>query len=334
MGMREDMNVDPRKKIVKWALIAFAAVMGFSMLMGCFYVVPAGQVGVIQLNGGSYVDVQNAGTHAKYPFFEKVLLEDVRLHVVNYSANNKSDGSDDTTVMDNSGIIAEPALPVLDTKNVGYGIDLTVQFTPMSGDMKDILEKYGTNYFDKLLHPLIRATARDVGGQYAVESIADHRDEFETKLRITLEERTKGLPLTLNGVFLRNIDLPDTIKERIVQVQQAQQEKQKLDVMAQQALVNRQIKDTNAGADADVAKITAEGEANAILAKATAQAKAYQLMQQTLTPLLVENNRINAFKEKWDGSLPTTFYSMGGGGMGNLLFNLPAPQKEPSGGKQ
>lgn len=323
----------PSFPTVKVAIALSILAIFFFIGMGTYTVIPAGEIGVVQKAGGAYDPMPlSPGVHGKTPFYDSVLKEDVRMHVVNYSAANK-DANDSAASDIQDGIIAEPAIQVLDTKNVGYGIDLTVQFTPIASDMPTILAQYGENYFDKAIHPLIRAVARDVGGQYGVEDIAAQRGQFEAKLLAGLEERFKGLPFTLNGVQMRNIDLPDNIKERITQVQQAQQEKQKLDVQAQQAVVQRQIIDTQAGAAADKLKIEAQGEADAILAKATAQAKAYQLQQQTLTPLLVENNRINAFKEKWDGALPQ--YILGGGSAAGgimSLLNLPAAAAATKGG--
>lgn len=307
-------------KLIGFCVVGFFGVL---LLFGSFYVVPSGEVGVIKHIGVFEDTPASPGAHLKAPFADSVYKENVQMHVVNYSAANK-DVNDQEPSIEANGIISEPAISVLDAKNVGYEIDLTVQYTPFASKMPDILTNYGENYFDKALQPVIRAVARDVGGQYAVETIADNRQAFEAKVESGLEEKFKGLPFTFNGVQIRNIDLPDAVKERIIQVQQAQQDKQKLDVQAQQAVVNRTIIDTNAGAAADKLRLEAEGTAAQILAIGRAQAEANRLVSQSLTPLLVENNRIG----KWDGSLPQ--YLMGSSSGMGMLLSVPSLTKKPA----
>lgn len=319
------MNI---QKLIGYAIMGLFSVI---LLLSSFYVIPSGEIGVVK-HVGVYEDTPaQPGAHWKEPFADSIYKENVQMHVVNYAAANK-DVAEGAATTEEGGIISQPNITVLDAKNVGYGIDLTVQYTPIASKMPEILTNYGENYFDKALQPVIRAVARDVGGQYAVETIADHRQDFEAKVEQELEADFKGLPFVFNGVQIRNIDLPDAVKERIIQVQQAQQDKQKLDVQAQQAVVQRTIIDTNAGAAADKLKIEADGEAGAILAKARAQAEAYRLQNQTLTALLVENNRINVFKEKWDGTLPTTIIGNGAGQ--GLLLNIVPTAKDNGNGKQ
>ena len=72
----------------------------------------------------------------------------------------------------------------------------------------------------KLAGPIVRDVARDVGGKYSVETIADHRDEINTQIRARLAESFKELPFAFNDAALRKIDLPASIMEKIVAVQQ------------------------------------------------------------------------------------------------------------------
>ncbi|NBQ48888.1 MAG: hypothetical protein EBU33_10630, partial [Sphingobacteriia bacterium] len=55
-------------------------------------------------------------------------------------------------------------------------------------------------------------------------------------------------------------------------------------------------------AQAKIKIATAEGNAQALLANARAEAESNKLRQSTLTPMLLQQQWI----EKWDGTLPTT----------------------------
>jgi len=83
--------------------------------------------------------------------------------------------------------------------------------------------------------------------------------------------------------------LPDAIEQQMQQKMAAQQP-------AQQAEYELQRQQTLA--KAKVAE--AEGDAQATLVKAKAQAEANKLLQEALTPLLIQNKAI----ERWNGTLP------------------------------
>src|SRR5437667_10727541 len=83
--------------------------------------------------------------------------------------------------------------------------------------------------------------------------------------------------------------LPDAIEKQLQQKTAAQQQ-------AQQAEYELQRQQTLA--KAKVAE--AEGDAQATLVKAKAQSEANRLLQEALTPLLIQNKAI----ERWNGTLP------------------------------
>jgi regulator of protease activity HflC (stomatin/prohibitin superfamily) len=277
-----------------------------SIVLGSFYTIASGEIGVIQTFGKYQEAVSMPGLHWKRPFIDTVLREDVRLHTVNYSGDNRDDE-------DSDGILERPALDILDARNVGYGIELSVMFTPDPERMPFILATLGSNYFEKRLNPIVRDVARDVGGKYSVETIADHRDEINTQIRARLAESFKDLPFSFNDAALRKIDLPATIMEKIVAVQQAKQEEQRLMIVNNQAEQNKQITITNATAEQAKVVIAAEAEAKSIAVRAAAQAEANRKIAESLTPLLVQQNQV----DKWNGTVPQVTGSGGG-----MILNL------------
>lgn len=287
------------------AFIALA-LLALVTVLGSFYTIDSGKVGVIQTFGRYQDTVSQPGLHWKRPFIDTVLEKDVKLQTANYA------GSDDPD--DGDGIINKPHLDVLDARNVSYDIELSVLFTPVPEKMPEILATYGENYFDKKINPIVRDVVRDVGGKYSVETIADHRDAINSEIRTRLVEEFKALPFIFGDAALRKLQLPQNIMQKIVAVQEAKQEEERLKIINRQAEQNKQITITNAQAEKEKIIIAAQADAESTLTRAKAQAEANERISASLTPLLVKQNQV----EKWSGQVPTVQSGEGTG----LLFNM------------
>lgn len=291
---------------IKLLVAAIVGLIVLSTMLGSFYTVESGRVGVIQTFGRYQEAVSTPGLHWKRPFVDAVIDMDVKQQSANYAGDQDEEDQD--------GIIYKPHLDVLDAQNVSYDIELSVMFTPIAEKMPEILTTYGQNYFDKKINPIIRDAVRDVGGKYSVESIADHRDAINSSIRDRLVEEFKPLPFIFNDAALRKIQLPGNIMQKIVAVQEAKQEEERLKIINRQAEQNKQITITNAQAEKEKLIIAAQADAESTLTRARAQSEANQRIAQSLTPLLVQQNQI----EKWQGTVPQVV----GGEHTNLLYNL------------
>ena len=278
---------------------AFLGLLSLSAVLGSFYTVEDGTVGVVSKFGKYYEQEADPGLNWKTPFIEEVTHVDVKLQTVNYKHNTGGYG------LLEDGVFIQPQISILDNKNLPIGIDITVQFTPEAGEMDYILRTYGPNYLEKKINPIVRDVVRDVASGYDAENIAKKRMEIGEAMETRLQESFSGLPFTLNAVALRGINLPDSVSEKIRAVQEAKQEEQRLAMVEKQALVNKNIAIIDAEKAAEVARTEAKGVADAIFIKAKAQADANKKVAASLTPLLVKQNQI----EKWDGAVPK--YQMG-----------------------
>lgn len=289
---RESLETQPSMLSFKKIVVAMLGLFVLSIMLGSFYTIDSGKVGVVQTFGKYHDSVSLPGLHWKTPFIDHVVEEDVKLQTVNYAGSQDEEDQD--------GIINKPHLDVLDSKNVAYDIEITVTFTPVAEKIPHILTAYGTNYYDKKLNPIVRDVVRDVGGNYSVETIADHRDAINTEIKSRLAAEFKELPFTLDDAALRKLQLPNNIMAKITAVQEAKQEEARLRIVNQQAEQNKQITITNAEAEKAKVTIAAEATAQAILTEAEAQAEANRKISNSLTELLVKQHQI----EKWDGSVP------------------------------
>lgn len=310
------MNFNLSRSMRTWLVIAFAVIVLLSMSV---FTLESGTVGVLSTFGRYDPQEKQPGLHLKVPFIQSVHVFDVRLHTVNYKSTKDE--------LDQSGVVNKPAIEVLDNKNLPIGVELTVQYTPHQDQAAEILTRYGANYFEKLINPIVRDVVRDVIGKYQAEKIAADRTAIANEIRAALGDKFRELPFQFHDVAMRNIVLPQIVLKKIEEVQLAKQEEQRLEMVEKQAEKNQKIKTidantklievtTQAKAEAERQRIEADAKAYRIMKEAEAVAKANQLVADSLTDRLIQYKSI----EKWSGSYPSTL--MQGEGKA-LILQLP-----------
>lgn len=300
----------------RWAIGgAIALILAFSS----FYTLESGTVGVLSTFGRYDLQEKQPGLHLKLPLIQRVHVFDVRLHTINYKSAKDE--------LDQSGVINKPAIEVLDNKNLTIGVELTVQYTPYQDQAAEILTRYGANYFEKLINPIVRDVVRDVIGKYQAEKIAADRTAIANEIRAALGEKFRELPFQFHDVAMRNIVLPPIVLKKIEEVQLAKQEEQRLEMVEKQAEKNQRIKTieanthlievtTQAKAEAERQRIEADAKAYRIMKEAEAVAGANQLIANSLTDKLIQYKSI----EKWNGTYPATLIQ---GESKGVLLQLP-----------
>jgi regulator of protease activity HflC (stomatin/prohibitin superfamily) len=135
----------------------------------------------------------------------------------------------------------------------------------------------------------IVGSVNDVANRYTVDSIFNHREEFESAI---IKECNKRVSLWFNVSQLRtNIVPPKEISESIIAKTRAIQEVQVAENQRQVAVADAERKIAQAKGDSAKAVIEAAGRAEAIKKE-----------QLSLTPLYIEYIKI----QKWNGEVPTT----------------------------
>ncbi len=311
------------KAAPKLVLLAVLLIIVVVLSSSSYYTIRSGTVGVLATFGEFSDDVSQPGLHFKIPLFQTVSIFDVKLQTAHYK------GQRDAGELE--GVISKSSIQVLDNKNLPIGIEMSVQYTPKKDQANEILEKYGRNYFEKLINPLVRNVVRDVVGEYQAEEIAVKRSVIGAEIQSRLTTSFEDLPFTLNNVALRNINLPSIVLKKIEEVQLAKQEEQRLAMVEKQARKEQEIKTiqantklievtTQAKADAEKKRIGADAKAYQIAKEAEAVAEANKLIARSISRQLIDYKAI----EKWNGEYPRTLMGSEGGG---VLLNLPAPGK-------
>lgn len=313
-------RVAERKLLVKWGSISGAVVFAIILFFSTVFTIQEGTVGV-KSTFGEYSEVElTAGIQFKLPIIQAVQIKDIKMQTVNYTGAHRVE---DLDVHD--GVSQRSRISILDNKNLPLGFELSIQFTPKAEEMSYILATYGHNYFDKKINPIIRDTVRDVASGYLAETVSQKRTEIGNKLKDELTLAFKELPFILNEAALRDIKLPDVIKAKVIAVQEAKQEEQRLDMVEKQAIVTKKIdiinaekaaavKVLDAAAIAESVELIAQGRAKAILIQSAAKAKGNKLVSASLSDKLIRQNWV----QQWKGQVPTHIL----GSEANLLLGV------------
>ena len=129
---------------------------------------------------------------------------------------------------------------------------------------------------------------RIVANSFTSDSVMSNREKFEDKIQIILSKNL-GKDGFIYHQLTSAISPPASLRQMIDEKNASIQARLKAENQAKQAI-----------AEATVSKAKAEGEAAALLVRARAEAEANRLKQQSLTPLIIQQQML----EKWDGKLP------------------------------
>ncbi len=123
----------------------------------------------------------------------------------------------------------DDAIRVLTADGLEVIIDLTVLYRISAEQAPDILQKIGRDYKSVIVRPVTRTRIRDNAVYFdAVSLYSSKREEFQQKISTSIEKDFKERGLILENLLIRNITLPDAVKQTIESKIQAEQEAQKM----------------------------------------------------------------------------------------------------------
>lgn len=287
-----------------------AIVTGFIILvllitgLKCAEKVPAGYVGIVySMNGGISDEVLTQGWHIVSP------TKDVTLYSVGIEQSYLTSGDEGDSPRDDSFEV-----PTSDGK--GLTVDLTFTYRYDPEKVTSLFTRFkgqsGKDVRDSFIKPNIISWTKEVTAKYPVtEILGDER----ANLNIALSEYIKGkfepYGIIVENVSLINIDADDDTRAAVQRKVTAQQElelaqieqktaKVQADKDKEVALIKAEQEKETAAVEAERAKIEAEGKAEAIRIQAEAEAEANKKIAESLTPELIERQRI----DKWNGDVP------------------------------
>ncbi len=311
------------------------------ILLGSFYTIETGEVGVLSKFGKYDFDEKQPGLHFKIPIVEDIKKVDVRVRTINYVSQPGR-----KALRGKEGVLYGAPINVLDQRGLNVMVELTVQYKLRPEMAAETLAKYGRNYEVKLIHPVVRDAVRDIIAQYPAEQIPLRRTEIARKISSAIIKTITNLkdnPLEISTIQLRNIALPPRIAQKIQEVQIAKQEAEKMKALQEKAEREQKVKLIQAetrkqekikAAEAENAKkiLEAEADKKARILKAEGEAKANELLSKSITQNLLEWRRLDV-EEKMADAIEANpnvrlFYRMGNTGNLHFWMNDNQPSKK------
>jgi len=248
-------------RVVQLLAFALAALLAFASTVR---VVDPGFGGVMVLFGRVKPEPLPSGLHLINPFVNLVQME---VRTRNYTMSSQHDegqrrGDDSISVITSDGLTVN--------------LDVTVLYAMDLAKLPEIYRTLGENVEERLVRSEIRSAIRDAAASLAATDLySAKRQEFVAWVTKTLTERFSARGISLEQVLLRDVRLPQQITQAINAKIAADQEAQKMTFVLQKEKQEAERK-----------RIEAEG-----------QAKAQEIVSRSLTPQILDYQRIQALKD-------------------------------------
>ena len=284
-----------------------------------FVIINSGETGILVTLGKYEKQPMYPGFHLFMPLFQKVIVVDSKVRIINYSAE------DAAGAVDKRGVAKMAPIQVLDSRGLPVEVELTIQYSLAPEKAADAIATLGLNWEEKTIHPNIRDVVRSVVGNFKAEELPTKRDEIAAHITQSMQkaiEKIKNQPITVNSIQLRNITLPEKVKEQIERVQIANQEAERTKYEVERAKQ-----------EAQKAAEIAKGNAEAKIIEAKGQAEANELIGKSLTSNLVKIKQIEAqakFNEALKENKDAKVFLTPNGAMPSVWMDMKDKEKEPA----
>lgn len=292
------------------------------LLLKPFVIINSGEVGIKVTMGKFDPTPLNPGLHFYIPMIEQVIPVNTKIRLITYSDKESAAVGGDAINSGGGyegGLKVNPSIAVLDKRGLTVNIDIAVQYQLRAAAAPATISQWGSSWEEKIVNSKLREVVRDVVGQYTAEQLPEMRNDIakaiQTKLTVKMETIANN-PVILSSVELRNIVLPQKIKDQIERVQIA---KQDVTIAEQQKEKAKQLAD----------KITIES---------IAQANANKVIAQSLSPQLVQLEQIKTqgkFNEALKENKNAQIFLTPGGAVPNIWVDMKtSKQQQLSGANQ
>ena len=164
-------------------------------------------------------------------------------------------------------------MKVLSSNGLEIQIDASAWYQPVTQNLGNLHQNLGQNYLERVIQPSIRSAARSVVGRYTPEQLySSKRDAIQDEI---FEETKKILEkqyVQLNEVLVRDVTLPNTIKEAI----------------------ERKLKQEQESLEYEFRLVTASKEAEKVRIEAQGKADANRILSASLSDKILQDKGIDA----------------------------------------
>jgi regulator of protease activity HflC (stomatin/prohibitin superfamily) len=276
-------NSESRSKLKRIVIGATILVAALFLLPSTFTYINPGHVGIVIHRAGGGVDPTplGPGIHMRVPFATGIEEYPVFLKTVVLTRGG------------NEGSGANDEINVNSVEGQPLSLDVSLSFELDPAQTPKLYSTFRTD-IDQITHGFVKQAIRQslqevVGTEPIADVIGPKKAEATTRARALIAQRLQPYGFEVRQFTINELRAPPAVMEAINQK----------NVMQQQALTaQNELQKNTFQAQGD--SIKAAGRAKAITAEAEAQARANQLLSQSITPTLVQYE----LSKKWNGQMP------------------------------
>jgi len=246
------------KETRNFSPIAFAVGV-LVMVGGAIRIVDPGSVGVQVLFGSVREEVLQEGFHVVNPF---VTVEEMSVRTESYTMSaTRNEGA----------AVGDDSIATLSKDGLRMPVDATVSYRLSADKAVWVYRNIGPDYVEKIIRPASRTGIREAVSQFsAQEAYSSRRLELAAEITKKLEGSIEGILAKSQGysgesafvvqqVLVRNIDIPQRLKESIEAKLDAEQQALKMEFVLQKEKQEAERKQIEAEGIAAFQKIVSEG---------------------------------------------------------------------------
>jgi len=221
-------SMSPKLGLIKFAVIALAVVV---ILSGALVIVGPGQRGVLLNFGAVSPNVWDEGLHFKVPFYQNVVLMDVRVQkeVTEAAAASKDLQDTHSTIAVNFNIIPDRAGWVF--QNIGMG------------------------YKSRVIDPVTQEVVKAVTAKYTALELITMREKVRSELKEMLKDRLLAYNISVVDVSIVDFKFSAQFTQAIENKQTAEQMALKAQRDLERIKIEAQQKVTQAQAEAEALRL-------------------------------------------------------------------------------
>lgn len=241
---KQNENNQQVSKSINLGRVIVFVVMLIVLISSALIQIGPGHVGVPILFGSVQDNVLKSGLNFVNPLVDVEKL-DTRIQAYTMSG-----------VKDEGAVQGDDAITSLSSDGLSLKLDVTVWFKLIEGETPNLLRTIGTDYVEKIVRPATRTAIRDVTVMFnATDIYSAKRDDFISEITKNLEKSFEGKGIKLEKVLLRNVELPQKVKEAIDEKIAAEQRAQQMVYTLQKEKQEAERKKVEASGIAEAQKI-------------------------------------------------------------------------------
>ncbi|AJR04263.1 prohibitin family protein [Siansivirga zeaxanthinifaciens] len=164
-------------------------------------------------------------------------------------------------------------MKVLSSNGLEIQIDASAWYQPVTRNLGKLHQTLGQDYLQRVIQPSIRSAARSVVGRYTPEQLySSKRDAIQDEIFLETKKILEKQYVQLNEVLVRDVTLPNTIKDAI----------------------ERKLKQEQESLEYEFRLVTAEKEAEKVRIEAQGKADANRILSASLNSMILQDKGIDA----------------------------------------